>query len=149
MGKRTKMTRLSPATWIAASLILLYSYETQLIAGCSISCPPNEEVCLCPDDSPKASSTCPRYCSVEGQCKPEENGCYEKDEPDETTTYRLTTTDALTDAPTEALTDFPTPSPTDVSTPSSSSRPTTTTSGPKLTTTPTDTCATLPTDTSP
>ena len=71
------MTGWSPKTLIASSFILLYSYEIHLIAGCSIICPPNEKICNCPDDSPKASSICPSYCSSGGQCTPEDNGCYD------------------------------------------------------------------------
>ena len=72
----------SPASLIVASFLLI-----KLIEGCSVHCPPNEKVCSCDDGLPDpepdengfvAIDSCGgyiHYCSVGGECKPEENGC--------------------------------------------------------------------------
>ena len=78
----------TPAILALASFLV---YGTQHSHGCSmkIVCPKNEKACACPDSKPKPiqgpSGVLPylescgdgmiHYCSVGGECKPEENGC--------------------------------------------------------------------------
>ena len=72
---------------LAVALFVLQVYNIQLSDGCSVFCPQNEKICTCDDGRPKptpdpsgfiAVDSCGgliHYCSVGGECKPEENGC--------------------------------------------------------------------------
>ena len=74
----------SPAILAIASCLL---YSIQYSQSCSVLCPEGEKACACPDGKPKptpdpsgfiAIDSCGgyiHYCSVGGECKPEENGC--------------------------------------------------------------------------
>ena len=74
----------SPAILAIASCLL---YSIQHSQSCSVVCPPKEKICTCPDGKPTptpdpsgfvAIDSCGgliHYCSVGGECKPEENGC--------------------------------------------------------------------------
>jgi hypothetical protein len=82
-----EMAGWSPASIVVTSFLLIQVYNIQLIAGCSVFCPPNEHGCSCDDGRPKptpdangfvATDSCGgliHYCSVGGECKPEDNGC--------------------------------------------------------------------------
>ena len=79
----------SPASLILALFLLLQlSGKLQVSEACSVFCPPDETACSCPDGQPEPTpdpitglvirDSCGgliHYCSVGGECKPEENGC--------------------------------------------------------------------------
>lgn len=79
----------SPASLIIASFLLLQlSGNLQLSEACSVFCPDGEVPCSCPDGKPEPTpdpitgfiirDSCGgliNYCSVGGECKPEDNGC--------------------------------------------------------------------------
>ena len=69
---------------LAIAICLLYSI--QYSHGCTLDCGQNEKICTCPEGKPKPTpgpsgttvpvATCDGiYCSVNGVCKPKENGC--------------------------------------------------------------------------
>ena len=82
------MTSWSPAPLVVALFLLIQVYNIQLIDGCTVFCPQDEKICTCKDGRPKPTpdpsgvivvDTCGgliHYCSVGGECKPEENGCH-------------------------------------------------------------------------
>ena len=82
-----KMVGWSRASLAVALFLLIQVYNIQLSDGCSVFCPQNENICTCDNGQPKptpdpngfiATDSCGgliHYCSVGGECKPEENGC--------------------------------------------------------------------------
>ena len=72
-----KMAGSVPA--LLAVIILQLTGNIQVNEALSIRCPYGEKICGCPDDKPKDPfdpwGGFIYYCSVGGECKPEENGC--------------------------------------------------------------------------
>ena len=83
------MVGISLASFAASAFLLIQILDhSHLSEACSVVCPPNEKICTCDDGMPKPTpdpvtgivmqDSCGgliHYCSVEGQCKPDENGC--------------------------------------------------------------------------
>ena len=83
------MVGISQASFAASAFLLIHILDhSHLSEACSVFCPPNEKICTCDDGMPKPTpdpvtgivmqDSCGgliHYCSVDGQCKPDENGC--------------------------------------------------------------------------
>ena len=78
------------AGWSTASVIVASFLLLQFSEACFVICPEGEVTCSCPNGKPKPTSdpttglsivisdSCGGriyYCSVGGECKPEDNGC--------------------------------------------------------------------------